>query len=410
MARFHFGKKSASFKIGNIRLGTKSSSVKVGGITFSSRGMGIKRSSSGGIISVLKQMDKEAEKARLKVEAMGAEMEIRQIKEIHKDLYEEKNKEMWEEEAKPRKYEINGSNFWEEELQTKKYLSGKEEEQMIQTLLKETEQKYQLIPVGIGLLICVLLAVFMGNIFGPYIIILAGIFSLLGVATGNMMNRNASEERIKKILQKKAEEFDIKEKERLELTKKTLEEKDMERVETIQSLLKGNIETIKKVLDGKFNSIAFPRETLIDYAIISPEIILLDVDLPEIEDMPTETYYQTPTGKTNKKELNKKEIQEIYAACVHSIAVGLASSVYTNIPTCKKVIISGYTQRINKKTGNKEDEYLYSITFEREIFEKLNLINIDPVLAIENFSHKRDMTKTFILKTIEPYSIEDISG
>jgi len=69
------------------------------------------------------------------------------------------------------------------------------------------------------------------------------------------------------------------------------------------------------------------------------------------------------------------------------------------------VVISGYSQRASKATGNVDDEYLLSVKVSRNDWGRLNLENlsaIDPVEGMESFEYRRNMTKTGIFKPIEP--------
>ena len=73
-----------------------------------------------------------------------------------------------------------------------------------------------------------------------------------------------------------------------------------------------------------------------------------------------------------------------------------------NVSTAIDIVeVAGYTQRLNKKTGSIDDQYVYSITFDRTGFDRLNMNAIDPIKAVENFEHLIDLTARFELKTID---------
>lgn len=67
----------------------------------------------------------------------------------------------------------------------------------------------------------------------------------------------------------------------------------------------------------------------------------------------------------------------------------------------QKIFINGYTQRIDGKTGQIEDQYVYSVVFERERFSKLNFVDINPVEAITAFPCNINYLKSGELKGIE---------
>ena len=127
------------------------------------------------------------------------------------------------------------------------------------------------------------------------------------------------------------------------------------------------------------------------------------MDLPEIEDMPTEKINTLASGKISVKEKSQKEIKQEYAQCVSGIAFYFSGLFFNISSRINTIQISGYTQRVNKKTGNIDDNYIYSIKFQRDKFETLNFDQIDPIEAFTNFEHEMNLTKTLELKTIEPF-------
>ncbi len=86
------------------------------------------------------------------------------------------------------------------------------------------------------------------------------------------------------------------------------------------------------------------------------------------------------------------------------LALFFASKLFNISTQINKILISGYTQRLSKKTGNIEDQYVYSIIFDRESFSKLNIEQVTPYLAFDNFQHVIDFKSTYELNTIEPYT------
>jgi hypothetical protein len=80
---------------------------------------------------------------------------------------------------------------------------------------------------------------------------------------------------------------------------------------------------------------------------------------------------------------------------------GLAFNVS---PKIERAIVSGYTQRLSKKTGIIQDDYVYSVVFDRKRFAELNFQDIDPVETITNFDNQFKITATYELKTIEPFT------
>jgi hypothetical protein len=71
-----------------------------------------------------------------------------------------------------------------------------------------------------------------------------------------------------------------------------------------------------------------------------------------------------------------------YATCVFGLAFYFASVIYNISPKIQKILMAGYTQRLNKKTGIVDDQYVYNIEFLRDIFANLKIADIDPNISI----------------------------
>lgn len=151
----------------------------------------------------------------------------------------------------------------------------------------------------------------------------------------------------------------------------------------------------------------WPRETLVNFQVKpGSSEILIDVDLPEVEDMPTSSIRVNARGsEIIEKELSQKVVREHYARHIHGIILRLVGIAFCALPFAT-VNISGFTQRINKQTGHLEDDYILSVLIHRHEFEKLNferLENVDPVEALNSFTLQRRMSATCIFQTITPF-------
>lgn len=171
----------------------------------------------------------------------------------------------------------------------------------------------------------------------------------------------------------------------------------------LESYLAGDTKYVESKIDEFLHSVELPIEFTLDYEYSQKEgCLLVDLDLPEIDDLPSEKANILSTGKLKIKKKTKQELNEEYVRCVLGLAFVFSASLFNVSTHISKILISGYTQRINKKTGNTEDEYVYSIIFEREIFGNLTLENIDAFSAFLNFQHVINRTETNELRTIIP--------
>jgi hypothetical protein len=100
-------------------------------------------------------------------------------------------------------------------------------------------------------------------------------------------------------------------------------------------------------------------------------------------------------------------IQKLYMAHIHGVAFRIIGETFAALPLANTVILSGYSQRPNKATGRVGDEYLLSVRVTRSEWMKIafdQLAHIDVVASLEQFELRRQMSKTGIFKSIEPFS------
>lgn len=169
---------------------------------------------------------------------------------------------------------------------------------------------------------------------------------------------------------------------------------------------------MEEMLAARLQELQWPRETLVDFEVVRDgELVLLDVDLPEIEDVPEQTASVSANGKRLLlKNKSQTALRGDYAAHVHGIGLRLAGLVFQTLPRCSNIVMSGYSQRLDKGTGTVNDEYLWSARVDRATFSQIdfgNLAQVDPIAAMEKFTLRRNMTKTHIFKPITPYAVEE---
>ncbi|ERF61744.1 PF14020 family protein [Treponema socranskii subsp. socranskii VPI DR56BR1116 = ATCC 35536] len=198
---------------------------------------------------------------------------------------------------------------------------------------------------------------------------------------------------------KDKKEFDEKEQEYkqkrdAEYLKDFNEQKDI-----YEKILNGDESYIAETVDNILSEIKLPVDISVDYK-VQGTCISLDLDLPEIEDYPKIKSTLLASGKVSIKNKTQLELNTDYAMSVTGLAYYLASVVFNISPKISNVKISGYTQRINKKTGNEENQYVYWVDFDRKIFATLNISSLNPILGFDNFKNQKDITSKYEMKTI----------
>lgn len=136
--------------------------------------------------------------------------------------------------------------------------------------------------------------------------------------------------------------------------------------------------------------------------------IMIDLDLPEIEDMPQNTLAELADGTVKIKKKTQKQQREDYKTCVFGLGEYVASHVFTVAPAAQKIVVSAYTQRRDEKTGENVDTFIYSLIFERGDFKK-NYQEIDPSEFCGDLTGRFYVLSSGLMKQIVPYEPEDIN-
>lgn len=170
-------------------------------------------------------------------------------------------------------------------------------------------------------------------------------------------------------------------------------------------------DAVEEKLDAWLQELELPMSFDVEYE-YNPEngSVLLDLDLPEIEDIPEDKVIELASGAIRAKDKTQKEIKEEYRTCVFGLAVFFASHVFDLSEGTRNVLVSGYTQRRDKRTGELEDCYVLSVVFEREAFETSKCTREDPFDFCDQFRSRLNMLASGELKEIVPYTAEEFAA
>ncbi|WP_367280376.1 DUF4236 domain-containing protein [Sulfuricaulis sp.] len=196
--------------------------------------------------------------------------------------------------------------------------------------------------------------------------------------------------------------------EKWQAAKRQFDEAEKRRKDVIERGIYSNVEMMENFLEENLQSIVWPRETIVSTEILdNGKKLFVDVDLPELEDMPSKTASAPQRGyKLSVKEMSAAQIQRLYMRHVHGIGFRIIGETFSALPNAQEVVLSAYSQRPDRGTGHVKDEYLYSVRVDRASWSRINfdnLQNLDVVEALAQFDLKRNMTKTGAFKPIEPF-------
>lgn len=146
-------------------------------------------------------------------------------------------------------------------------------------------------------------------------------------------------------------------------------------------------------LEGALTAVDWPRETLVSLELEEGGLsVAADVDLPEIEDLPSATIAVNRRALAlDRKPMAESARRRLYQRHVHAILFRIVGEIFRAAPTVTEVSIAGYTQRPSAATGRIEDEYVLAVRVDRQGWSKIdftNLAAVDPVAALERFSRR----------------------
>lgn len=170
----------------------------------------------------------------------------------------------------------------------------------------------------------------------------------------------------------------------------------------INAALDGNESYIEWAVGKWLGSCELPvkANAAYEYKKVS-KCLLVDLDLPEIDDLPKTYAMQLSSGKYREKEKTQKQIREEYAKCVLGLTVFVAANLFNVSPVISDIVISGYTARRNK-AGALIDDYIVSVRFAREVFKRCGYTDKTPEETLCMFENRLNLTSTKIFKSIQP--------
>lgn len=181
------------------------------------------------------------------------------------------------------------------------------------------------------------------------------------------------------------------------------------RLEQLRRGISADEEYVEDQISEWISEVDLPVEFQLEYEYDpAAGVLMVDLDLPEIEEIPEEETVTLASGVTKLKAKSQKAIKEEYANCVMGLGVFCASHFFCITPDMERILMSAYTQRRDKKTGDMQDEYIYTVIFERPAFEKEDYQKQEPDVFFNKFKNRMLRLASGELKKIDPYTAEDL--
>ena len=191
--------------------------------------------------------------------------------------------------------------------------------------------------------------------------------------------------------------------------KARFERVEQERLRLFREARLGSAAEMSDFFQHRIEELTWPRETLIDYQIErGGNVMFVDVDLPEIEDMPRRQAAVPSRGlRLSIRAVSDTRNRRNYARHIHGVLFRIIGEAFASFPQMRQVVGSAFSQRVKSATGTISDEYLISVSVDRMRWSRIDfsaLDRVDPAEALAQFNLRRRMTKTRVFTAIEPFT------
>ena len=172
--------------------------------------------------------------------------------------------------------------------------------------------------------------------------------------------------------------------------------------QNLQNVIDGGKDYIISAVGSIFPDEDLPMEYFVDFAYDEENNrILVDLDLPEIEDIPDRKIVLTPTGKKSIRMKGQTDLRSDYANCVLGLSMYVAHSIFNVSLIIDEVEICAFTQRKEANSAVATDQYVYVVRYDRELFAKVDFNRLSPIQIMDFFPHHFNMTKGYDMKQID---------
>ena len=179
-------------------------------------------------------------------------------------------------------------------------------------------------------------------------------------------------------------------------------------IEIYETTIEGDEDTIENLITTLMNNLELAYDVRVNFE-LEDHVLLVDLDLPEIEDLSKE-YPVMVKDKLTYKRKTSSQLREEYARMVLSIGVFLSANFFNQSSYITEIVMSAFTT-VRNPIGDLEDQYLYSIRFTRDIFEKTKLEDVEDLYNfVLQFENRINLSNNYVFKPIKPYESEKVQA
>jgi hypothetical protein len=175
---------------------------------------------------------------------------------------------------------------------------------------------------------------------------------------------------------------------------------------TMKQSENGDLNAMEQIFTYVLSDLKWAKDTQLSFDFKDQNTLLLDVDLPDLKDMPKKTAEIASRGyKLSIKDRNELQLKKDFSHLIHGIFFRITGEVFSNLPILKKIILSGYVQKNNPATGLIEDVYIISVEIDKQKWVDIDfskLKDVNPINALERFNIRRSIDRSSNFCPIDP--------
>jgi hypothetical protein len=168
---------------------------------------------------------------------------------------------------------------------------------------------------------------------------------------------------------------------------------EQERIAALRRMCAGDVRAITRMLDGVL-PMELPVDCRVAFTVHSASAISLDLELPEPSVLPQTEAKLLASGKVAYKENPARRLQEQYVRLIAGLALGYASEVMLNVPTCQVVEVRGPKNLIEPSLGVAQNRLVFGVKMDYPTLKPMTMPDIDPVAALRHFPHRINLDRS----------------
>lgn len=156
---------------------------------------------------------------------------------------------------------------------------------------------------------------------------------------------------------------------------------------------------------------ALPVGLSMSFEILNKTLIRCQLHLSNEDDViPKNRPKALASGGVSYKPIPKTECNETYANHVCSASFRLVRELLNLLPSIQTVIITGFAEQVDPRSGHLEKVPLISMACVRSTIQRMNFQSISPLSAVENFIHNIRYSRTKGLSPVTEVEVPEVSS